>query len=683
MKSFSLQIVYLFTHLVATDLIDILLVGCAFFIVLQTLQGTRASQMLRGIIIVAAIGLAMLNLLPLNTFNWLLRSLLLAGAIALPMIFQDELRRALVELGQIGHRKLAIPSAADQLEHALVSATAELAARHEGALIVLENTTPLVEIIETGIAVQADTVTSELLVSLFHPKSPLHDGAVILRGDRLMAASCILPVSTEETGNTHLGTRHRAALGLSLKVPDALIIVVSEERGIISIAHQWNLDQDLSGEQLHQRLANFRDQRSVRKHLNWGWLLGSDLQNTLSNVVISIGLAVIAWVSVIYQTNPPQQTRLSNIPLEISALNEDLVMVSELPADVDVEIQTSRDRLINLDLDSVRAQLKLADLTEGVYRVPIQVSLADSRAELTSITPDSVDVVLENQISQEFTPNIIISDPDTLPVGYTVGELSLSSPTVTILGPQSLVEQVFEAKIDLRLNGRRNSFQQSQPVLLLDEDGQQVEGLKPTPETILVSVPIQQLFSSREIAIQADLLTESIQTGYQLARVRVVPSVITLTGDRQALEDVGEFISTVPINLSDIRGHLSIQITLLLPDGTLALDSNGKSVNTVTAEITVAPTTGYLVLRRQISAINIPPSFVLKEISASWINVLLIGPQPILDQIQAQPELVAVIIDLTALEAGTQMIEIIPQTPEDVQVELFPASVQVVIEEEP
>mgnify|MGYP000991515241 CR=1 FL=1 len=230
LTGFLFQIVYLFQHLIVSDIIDILAVSIIFFVVFQALHRTRALQLLRGAIIVAIFGAAFLVLLPLSTLGWLVRGVLIAGLISLPILFQDELRNVLTGLGQIGRRRV-YGSEFEDYKYAIVSAVKNLSARQHGALIVLEGQTPLEDIVETGIPIETSMISSELLQTIFFPNTALHDGAVILRGNRIVAASSILPVETEKTGETHLGTRHRAALGLSAKVLDAMVIVVSEETG--------------------------------------------------------------------------------------------------------------------------------------------------------------------------------------------------------------------------------------------------------------------------------------------------------------------------------------------------------------------------------------------------------------------------------------------------------------------
>ncbi|MCC6955239.1 MAG: TIGR00159 family protein, partial [Anaerolineales bacterium] len=230
----ALQLDFLFSHITVSNLIDITLVAIVFFIAFQALYQTRALQLLRGVIFAAIIAGGLLVALPLNTLSWLVRFSLIAGVIALPILFQDELRRVFVGLGQFGRLRGTI-SDFERFKYSLIKAVSQLSSSMTGALIVLEGQTLIEDVIETGVRMHAEVISPELLLTIFSPKTPLHDGAVVLQGDRLVAASCILPVETENIGDTKLGTRHRAALGLSGKVQDAMVIIVSEETGWISV----------------------------------------------------------------------------------------------------------------------------------------------------------------------------------------------------------------------------------------------------------------------------------------------------------------------------------------------------------------------------------------------------------------------------------------------------------------
>ena len=220
----------------------------------------------------------------------------------------------LTGLGQIGRRRY-YGSEFEDYKSAIIGAVKNLSARQHGALIVLEGQIPLEDIVETGIPIETSMVSSELLQTIFFPNTALHDGAVILRGNRIVAASCILPVETEKTGDTHLGTRHRAALGLSAKVLDAMVIVVSEETGRISVAQAGQIYLGLTQDQLDSRLERFSEQMSGAVQSRWRWLEDVGARGTITNIGVAILLSIVAWLSVTYQTNPPQQVYIENVPL--------------------------------------------------------------------------------------------------------------------------------------------------------------------------------------------------------------------------------------------------------------------------------------------------------------------------------------------------------------------------------
>lgn len=676
---FVSQLSYLFANLSLINVIDILLVAGFFFVIFQALYQTRALQLLRGALIIAILGISIFFLLPLETFTLLILGLLIAGAIALPILFQDELRRALTGVGQIGLRR-GNGSAYDQLKSAILTATEQLSTRHFGALIVLEGQTPLDEIIETGILTQADRVTPELLTTIFYPNTTLHDGAVVLRGDRLMAAGCILPMQKEQTESEHLGTRHLAALGLSFQVPDALVIVVSEETGNISVAQDGRLYRGLSIENLEKRLDRFQHQVESQPQIRWNWLRSGGPKLILTNLLVALALSLVAWVSVTIQTNPPELIAITDVPLIVVPPPPDLILTSELPANIQVNVQTTRDRARSQDRSSVNAEVDLSGLTAGAHQVPVEVTLADQGVQLLSTTPSNVNVTLEANVSKEFTPNLVILDPGSLPVGFELGGLSTSPETVLVQGQESLVSKVVQAQIVIQLNGRREDFQVVEPVSLLDQDGQVVEGLTPSPQQVLVDVVIEQTFFTRESPVQAILDNDTLDPNYEITGIITNPSTVTLTGNRAALAEVGEFIETAPVDLTDVYSKLSVESPLILPEGVSALNDEGETIHNVLVHITVEPITDYLAITRFIEERGLEP-LLIARLSESRVSVLLFGPRSLLDEIMKDPNLITVFVNLDGLSAGTYTLPIEYEAPQDVIVELFPSETEAVITE--
>ncbi|MGQ9554055.1 MAG: diadenylate cyclase CdaA [Anaerolineae bacterium] len=251
------QLTWLLQRLNWLSILDILLVAAIFFGLLQVLRRTQAVLVLRGLIIVAIMAVILSNLLPLPAFTWLVRNSLPALLVAIPVIFQPELRRALERLGRAGPmaswfgREVAMDVVMEEVAEACV----RLAERRHGALIVFERNTGLQDVIDTGVPLDA-IVSQELLLTIFFPNTALHDQAVVIRADRIAAAACILPLSERLADSHVLGTRHKAGIGITER-SDAVSLIVSEETGVISIAHNGRMIRRLDGDRLRTILHAF------------------------------------------------------------------------------------------------------------------------------------------------------------------------------------------------------------------------------------------------------------------------------------------------------------------------------------------------------------------------------------------------------------------------------------------
>ena len=234
------------------DVLDILAVSILIYEFLKLIRGTRAVQMAVGSVLV--IGLFYLSqLAPLQTLNWLIRNALVYVAFAAIVIFQSDIRRALAHLGQAPFfRYLTRQQASDETIEEVVVAATLLSQQRVGAIVALEREIGLRNYIESGIPLDA-TLTYDLLLTIFKPGSPLHDGAVILQEGRVAAAACFLPLTVNPRLSRELGTRHRAAIGLT-EESDAVAVVVSEETGKISISLDGQIERGLTPEALRERL---------------------------------------------------------------------------------------------------------------------------------------------------------------------------------------------------------------------------------------------------------------------------------------------------------------------------------------------------------------------------------------------------------------------------------------------
>jgi uncharacterized protein (TIGR00159 family) len=244
------------------NLVDILVVTFLFFWLLEAIKGTRAVRLLRGMGIVLVLSLLLSTVVGnLNTLNWLLETAIQPALIvSIPVIFQPELRRALEHLGRTGgmFSRLFGASVNSDLQSGTITtiskAAAQLSKQSTGALIVIERSTRLQEYAERGIQIDSRVVVP-LLLNIFYPNSPLHDMAVIIRGNRILAANVVLPLSEDIIGHRRYGTRHRAAKGISEQT-DAVTVVVSEETGAISLVSDGRMVSYLSETRLRTMLAH-------------------------------------------------------------------------------------------------------------------------------------------------------------------------------------------------------------------------------------------------------------------------------------------------------------------------------------------------------------------------------------------------------------------------------------------
>ena len=263
MTNFLNNILFVFQRLNWLSVLDILLVTLIFFVILYSLSDKQEMVLLRGVIFLVVALVLLTTLVELPAFSWLIRSMLPALLLSIPVIFAPEIRRALERLGRAGTFAPATTLIANEdtpkIIHAIVEASARLSARQHGALIVIQRQDSLNQYIETGVQMSA-RVTPELLLQIFYPDTPLHDGAVIIAGKRIVAAACVMPLSASgvlnRTPERQMGLRHRAALGIS-EVSDAVSVVVSEQSGSISISHAGRMIRRIDPERLENILAAF------------------------------------------------------------------------------------------------------------------------------------------------------------------------------------------------------------------------------------------------------------------------------------------------------------------------------------------------------------------------------------------------------------------------------------------
>ncbi len=252
---FPEKLVGLASTIQPSDILEILLVAIILYKLYAMIEGTRAITLVKGILILFMANF-FCNVLQLNLLSWIFEKVMTWAFILFPIIFQPELRRTLERIGQgrfLFHERVSMDEAeANKVVDEIVKAAKALSATKTGALMVIERKMGLNDVSDTGIKLDAK-ITLELILNIFFVNTPLHDGAAIIRGKRIYAAGCLLPLTEKQGLSKELGTRHRAAIGMSEQC-DAIVLVVSEETGIISIAENGNLTRHLDGEKLNKMI---------------------------------------------------------------------------------------------------------------------------------------------------------------------------------------------------------------------------------------------------------------------------------------------------------------------------------------------------------------------------------------------------------------------------------------------
>ena len=265
---------YLTLQMSLTDIIEIIIISVLIYYMLVWIKDTRAWMLLRGILVILAFVLLAV-LFEMNTIVWIADKLFNVAMIAVVVIFQPEMRKALENLGRknilvnlfnFDFNKVENGKFSDKTITELVKACYEMGKVKTGALIVVEDEIVLTEYERTGIAVDG-ILTSQLLINIFEKNTPLHDGAVIVRGDRVVSATCYLPLTDSLSLSKDLGTRHRAAVGMS-EVSDAMIVVVSEETGGVSVAQGGRLSRNLTESELRERFHAIQQRKHSKNPAN-------------------------------------------------------------------------------------------------------------------------------------------------------------------------------------------------------------------------------------------------------------------------------------------------------------------------------------------------------------------------------------------------------------------------------
>ena len=671
------------------DYLDIFLVTIAIYLLFSLIRRSQAAFLLRGLIALALLLLLANLLLPLPTFGLIISVALLAILITVPITLQPELRRWLEQFGRrFGFSLNTRRNVAEQVVSPLTRTAEDLSSSKTGALIVLEGHVPLAEIVASGVSVNGQ-VSSELLQTVFFNKTPLHDGAVLIRGNQVIAAGCVLPLTERELrGQYRLGTRHRAAIGMS-EGSDALIIVVSEETGTISVAQDGSLERGLDRTSLHQRLLDFYTKTAETKPINkwrpwqnWQFHMPS-MRRILANLaylLLSFILALIASTAVRQQNNPLISTTMTGVPLSVENQAPNTTLTTPPPRTVSVDFQTTVAELPGLGPNSFQAMIDMSNAAEGANRIPVQVGTTADRVLVLGAKPAEVDLTVAPIISRTMPVSVKIIDMDELSAAYEVsGQPQTVPDEVVISGARPEVERVVSVGTNVSVAGATTTINETRPLVAVDADEQIVEDVLINPSEVEATVFVRRRIDARDVGVHA-VTTGSPPDGYWLNGLSVDPATVTLQGNPNIIAEMGSFVDTLPVDLSEAVGKTTVETPLDLPAEVQALDNSGNVIGNVAVTAQIAPRRGDLLVERLVELINDRGTMTL-TVEPPEVTILLSGPLPILNEIEANPDLVRVVIDVLDLQAG-ESVEVVPEVikPEEISARVIENSVLVTAE---
>ena len=703
MNDFYNNLFFLFQRLNWMSAVDILIVTGIFFVIMMLIRNTQAVSLMRGLLLVIILLSLMTTFVDLPAFSWLVRTSLPALLLSVPVVFAPELRRALERVGRAGgvaFNRSSTPSslAMQGTIKAVVAACGRLAQRQHGALIILQRGDTLEEYIKTGVKMES-AVTAEVLLQIFYPNTPLHDGAVIITRDQISCAASVMPLSASgilnRTPDRQMGLRHRAALGIS-EVSDAIAVVVSEETGSISVAHGGRMIRKLDGERLENILLAFYhspadDQFSWQDfwkktgsfftinqvNVKNFFSILREIIKSIPTLFLALVLASVVWVAAVVQADPSEEKVYPNtVKIETIGQDPNLVITNQISDEISISLnapQSIWQKLIRED-NSVRAVVDLSGLGAGTYDVPVQIKIDTKPVKVASYTPETVTVNLEKIVTHKFDIHLVQTGEPA--VGFTAHDPTADIKEATITGPESIVNKVKEIKATINVNGINKSMTQSVNLQALDENKNVIDNATVNPTDVTVTQEITQKGGFRNVVVRVNLKGQ-VASGYRVTNISVYPPIITVYSSApQRVNDLPGYVDTSEIILSGSKEDLDERVAINLPAGITVVGEQFVQVH-----ISVASIESSITLSNMPVEVVGLPNDLEASISPATVDVIISGPIPLLDKLTAKD--VRVLVNMSNASVGISQHEPVVEIKiEDLKVQsILPGNVELTISE--
>lgn len=371
------------------------------------------------------------------------------------------------------------------------------------------------------------------------------------------------------------------------------------------------------------------------------------LRSNLTSLVLALLLGLAVWIIASQEQNPVQEAELRPaVAITVKGLGPGLLITNDYPKSTTLRLRAQRDTWLSLSPEDVLVMADLAGLGPGQHQVPLHVSIM-AQASLVSANPSNIQITIEEERQRELPVHVIATGQ--LAVGYSSGTPMVDPPNVTIRGPRSAVELVSDVQAAVSLAGLRESVSAEFSLVAVDAEGNAVNSVTIEPSVAEVTVPVTQNDGYRDIAIVARTIGQP-EAGYYVTGITVTPNLITVRGDPTIVSAMQPYVYTQPVNLSGLTDTLSTDVTLDLPAGVTPIEATPIRI-----VITIEALQGSRSLEIPIQAIGLG-SRLKADFSPASVTVILSGPIPILEQLQA-PTDIAVTVDLTGLPAGTHQVK--------------------------
>lgn len=374
------------------------------------------------------------------------------------------------------------------------------------------------------------------------------------------------------------------------------------------------------------------------------------IANNYRTFLWAFALASAVWISAVTAADPDETRTLpSPVPVQVVGQSSNLVLSSNIPREVEVSLRAPRSvwNLIEADPQLVRVILDLSGLSSGDHTQDLQIQVNARPVQIVSVAPHTITFLLEPLITRTFDADLSISGEAA--IGYQAGEAVLDSEEVVVAGAQSQVEKVMRVRVPINLDGIRENFDQIVKVEVLDENGQKVEGLTVSPESIRVTLPVSQQGGYRDVAVKVTTIGR-VASGYRLTDISVFPPVVTVFSlDPQLVSNLPGVLETQPLDLQNAQDDINTRLALNLPTGVSVIGEQ-----TVLVQAGVSPIESSVTLAgERIEIIGLEDGLTA-QVSPTSLDIILSGPLSLLDTLTRQS--VRATVDLTGLSAGTYQV---------------------------